>query len=326
MRKEVPVSESTSFVGVDLGRQNVIYSSKYNVNDSREKVNVATLSFAQLKSETKATRYDYVGHALRRVSIDGDSIDTLLAKLHDVWSLTRISSATCCLSNFERYLCDTRELRSKLANRYSDRWHRQLKANTDLNKGKAYHAFFNRFVGTFGYDIIVCIGVSIDGPTPNTQRKTSDWTEVCGSRKLMQMFACMGRTKIPVFLVDDFRTTLACFRCQEGMNEVFLKGPNPYQDDKDALIHRIKQCQVCGHTMNRDKTGLLNQARLGHVLFTCELDLALSAEQLHHVAQHPCKKLKRSSSDSDLTMSSLWPKPWNRVFQSSKSQNKPVPT
>lgn len=71
------------------------------------------------------------------------------------------------------------------------------------------------------------------------------------------------RAGYQVVLVDEFRTSCRCFRCQ-GMCETFRKCPNPkpWRCEETTTRHGLLMCQTCSGLWNRDVNSSLNILRI----------------------------------------------------------------
>ena len=61
------------------------------------------------------------------------------------------------------------------------------------------------------------------------------------------------------YLVDEFRTSCMCSRCEEGLCEKFMlrENPKPFRDNL-ALCWGLLKCKICDSVWNRDCNGATN--------------------------------------------------------------------
>ena len=62
-----------------------------------------------------------------------------------------------------------------------------------------------------------------------------------------------------VYLVDEFRTSCKCSKCEGGECENFMKreNPKPYKS-REILVHGLLRCKNCKTMWNRDVNGATN--------------------------------------------------------------------
>ncbi len=67
-----------------------------------------------------------------------------------------------------------------------------------------------------------------------------------------------------VYLVDEFRTSCKCSKCEGGECENFIKreNPKPYKSG-EILVHGLLRCKNCKTMWNRDVNGATNIYKIG---------------------------------------------------------------
>ena len=66
-----------------------------------------------------------------------------------------------------------------------------------------------------------------------------------------------------LYLVDEFRTSKMCSKCEEGECEKFIRRRNPRPFRKDViLVHGVVRCKNCQAVWNRDVNAATNIYRI----------------------------------------------------------------
>ena len=107
----------------------------------------------------------------------------------------------------------------------------------------------NRFIKQFGSkdDVIVCFG-------DYEQKKHMKFKEPIKGKGMRTLFR---RNGFITYLVDEFRTSCKCAKCDGGECYKFRKSPKPNQNDL-RLVHGLLKCKSCSGVWNRDCNGAKN--------------------------------------------------------------------
>ena len=109
----------------------------------------------------------------------------------------------------------------------------------------------NRFQSQFGNpeDTIICFG-------DYEQRKHMKYKEPIKGRGIRTLFKKNG---YKTYLVDEFRTSCKCSKCEGGDCNKFMirENPKPYKNNL-GLIHGLIACKKCSNVWNRDCNGATN--------------------------------------------------------------------
>lgn len=109
----------------------------------------------------------------------------------------------------------------------------------------------NTFKKIFGSsnDVIVCFG-------DYEQRKHMKFKEPVKGRGFRTLFRKNG---FETYLVDEFRTSCKCSKCEGGSCEKFMvrENPKPFRDNL-RLVHGLLSCKNCANVWNRDCNGSTN--------------------------------------------------------------------
>jgi len=73
------------------------------------------------------------------------------------------------------------------------------------------------------------------------------------------------KNKYKVYLVDEFRTSCKCSKCNGGDCEKFQKMTNPKPNkENEILVHGLLRCKNCSGTWNRDRNGASNIYKIAY--------------------------------------------------------------
>ena len=69
----------------------------------------------------------------------------------------------------------------------------------------------------------------------------------------------LRKNKYQVYLVDEYRTSCRCSKCEGGECSKFMtrENPKPYRNNF-RLVHGLLSCQNCANVWNRDCNGAKN--------------------------------------------------------------------
>jgi len=109
----------------------------------------------------------------------------------------------------------------------------------------------NRFEKLFGSpeETIVCFG-------DYEQKRHMKFKEPIKGRGIRTLFRKKG---YKTYLVDEFRTSCKCSKCEGGDCKKFLvrENPKPYKKNLN-LVHGLITCKKCSNVWNRDCNGATN--------------------------------------------------------------------
>jgi hypothetical protein len=109
----------------------------------------------------------------------------------------------------------------------------------------------NNFKKIFGQpkDTIVCFG-------DWEQKKHMKFKEPSKGKGMRVLFRKNG---FQTYLVDEFRTSCKCSKCEGGdcCKFIIRKNPKPYKTNL-RLVHGLLRCKICCGVWNRDCNGATN--------------------------------------------------------------------
>jgi transposase len=115
----------------------------------------------------------------------------------------------------------------------------------------------NNFKRIFGNekDVVVCFG-------DYEQKKQMKFKEATKGKGMRTLFRKAG---FQTFLVDEFRTSCRCSKCEIGIckKTMVMENPKPYRNGS-VLVHGLIRCKNgCGY-WNRDTNGATNIYKIAY--------------------------------------------------------------
>jgi transposase len=239
--------QGKSIVGIDPNKSDLIFCSTKRQDESIQKFRYTQ---DQKRKETKDKKYRNLRDELKTtVKVDG--------KTPQEWEteLSNFNRKSLQVDVFKQYLSKKNEVNSKLLSFYEGRIFRKLKWNTFMNRKRSEHKMLHRFRSTFGTPEEVIIGFG-----DWEQRKQMKFKEPTKGKGMRELFRKAG---YEVYLVDEFRTSCRCHRC-EGACTTFRECPNPrpWKKNETTLRHGLLMCKTCTGLWNRDVNSSLNIHRV----------------------------------------------------------------
>jgi hypothetical protein len=180
--------------------------------------------------------------------------------------LSTFNSKTVDYDKYKDYLNRKFEVCAKVEAFYSHYVFRKLRLQSYQNTRKAEASMINQFKAKFGGPEDVFIGIG-----DFEQRQHMKYKPPSLGKGLRRIFRKHGYM---IFLVDEFRTSMMCCKCQTGENEKFMLHKNRKKKPKEneielgyrkpyrqyVLNHGLIRCQnvACGTCWNRDINGAKN--------------------------------------------------------------------
>lgn len=239
--------QGKTIVGIDPNKSDLIFCSTKRQDGSIQKFRYTQ---DQKRKETKEKKYRNLRDELKTsVKVDG--------KTPQEWEteLSNFNRKSLQVDVFKQYLSKKNEVNSKLLSFYEGRIFRKLKWNAFMNRKRSEHKMLHRFRFTFGTPEEVVIGFG-----DWEQRKQMRFKEPTKGKGMRTLFRKAG---YEVYLVDEFRTSCRCHRC-EGECTMFRECPNPrpWKKNETTLRHGLLMCKTCTGLWNRDANSSLNIHRV----------------------------------------------------------------
>lgn len=187
--KDLKECKNKKLVGIDPGKQNLVYMVDKNKNKLRYTVCQRRIESLR-KRCSKITLREKVKHKI----IDEE---------------TNLSSNNCKTVNYEKfkeYIFEKTQLNNRVKDFYEKELFRKMKWRTYIYKRKSEDKFLNNIEKTFGNDLLLCYG----NWSNTKQMKYIMPTKGVGLRRII------GK-KYNIALIDEFRTSKLCNKCNSEL-------------------------------------------------------------------------------------------------------------
>jgi hypothetical protein len=236
-----------TIVGVDPGKEDLIYC----VDDASKDANVFRYSQNQRRKETKMKKYNNIILGMKTNKIQGKSV------VEYETELSLYNRKTLCIDKFKSYITEKNRINHMLFDFYEKDLFRKLKFGRHINIKRNEQKMISNFKKMYGNpeDVVICIG----DWEQRKQMKYKEPTLGKGMRSLLR------KNNYKVYLVDEFRSSCKCSKCDGGVCEKFMvrKNPRPNKDDM-RLVHGLLHCKNgCGE-WNRDRNGSSNIYKIAY--------------------------------------------------------------
>jgi len=236
-----------TIVGIDPGKEDLIYC----VDNATKDANVFRYSQNQRRKETKMKKYNNIILGMKTNKIQGKSV------IEYETELSLYNRKTLCMDKFKSYITEKNRINHMLFGFYAKQLFRKLKFGRDINIKRNEQKMMNDFRKMYGNpdEIVICIG----DWEQRKQMKYKEPTLGIGMRSLLR------KNNYRVYLVDEFRSSCKCSKCDGGICEKFMvrKNPRPNKDDM-RLVHGLLRCKSgCGE-WNRDRNGSSNIYKIAY--------------------------------------------------------------
>jgi len=236
-----------TIVGVDPGKEDLIYC----VDDASKDANVFRYSQNQRRKETKMKKYNNIILGMKTNKIQGKSV------IEYETELSLYNRKTLCMDKFKSYITEKNRINHILFDFYSKHLFRKLKFGRHINIKRNEQKMISDFRKMYGNpeNVVICIG----DWEQRKQMKYKEPTLGIGMRSLLR------KNKYNVYLVDEFRSSCKCSKCNGGVCEKFMvrKNPRPNKDDM-RLVHGLLRCKSGCGSWNRDRNGSSNIYKIAY--------------------------------------------------------------
>ena len=239
--------QSKKIVGIDPGKEDLIYC----VDGATKEANVFRYSQNQRRKETKMKKYNNILLAMKTNKINGKCITEYETEL------SKFNRKTLDVTQYKQYIHEKNQVNHRLFGFYQKELFRKLKFGRYINTKRNEQKMLNDFRKIYGNpeDLVICIG----DWEQKKQMKFKEPTLGIGMRTLFR------KHNYQVFLVDEFRSSCKCSKCNGGMCEKFKirKNPKPNKDDM-RLVHGLLRCKSGCGVWNRDRNGSSNIYKIAY--------------------------------------------------------------
>lgn len=229
-------------VAFDPGLNDLIYC----VNGDNKEAKEFRYSQDSRRKECKIKKYAKIILKFKKEKIDGKTI------IEYETELSKLNKKTLDIKEFKKYIQKKCEINNKLFKFYEKYIFRKLKLNGYINRKKNEQKMISNFKKIFGKpeEVVICGG-------DFEQRKGMKYgKEPIKGRGIRKLFRQNG---YKLYLVDEFRTSCKCSKCEGGSCEKFMvrKNSKPYKSG-NILVHGLISCKNCNNVWNRDVNGATN--------------------------------------------------------------------
>jgi len=230
-------------VGVDPGKEDLIYC----VDDASKDANVFRYSQNQRRKETKIKKYNNIILAMKTNKIEGKTI------IEYETELSHFNRKSLQITKYKEYLREKNRINHILFQYYRKELFRKLKFGKYINIKRNEEQMISNFKKAYGNadNVVICIG-------DWEQRKQMKYKEPTLGKGIRTLFR---KNNFNVFLVDEFRSSCKCSKCDGGVCEKFMVRMHPNKKknkDELRLIHGLLRCKSGCGSWNRDRNGSSN--------------------------------------------------------------------
>jgi len=230
-------------VGVDPGKEDLIYC----VDDASKDANVFRYSQNQRRKETKMKKYNNIILGMKTNKIEGKTI------IEYETELSHYNRKSLNITKYKEYLREKNRINHILFYFYRKELFRKLKFGKYINIKRNEQKMISNFKRAYGDadNVVICIG-------DWEQRKQMKYKEPTLGKGIRTLFR---KNNFNVFLVDEFRSSCKCSKCDGGVCEKFMVRTHPNKKknkDELRLIHGLLRCKSGCGSWNRDRNGSSN--------------------------------------------------------------------
>ncbi len=233
--------KNKKIIAYDPGMSDLIYC----VDNDNKTANEFRYTQDSRRKECKLKKYQKIILEFKKEKIDDKTI------IEYESDLSKLNKKTLNIDKFKEYIKQKSELNNKLLNFYDQYIFRKLKLNTYINIKKHEQNMINKFQEKFGTpdEVVICAG-------DWEQKQHMKYKEPVKGRGIRKLFKDTG---YDLYLVDEYKTSCLCSKCEIGICEKFInrKNPKPYKSG-DILVHGATRCKNCNAVWNRDVNGATN--------------------------------------------------------------------
>ena len=228
-------------VAYDPGCSDIIFC----VDNDNKDANEFRYTQDSRRKECKIKKYSKIILELKKEKIDGKTI------IEYETEISKFNKKTLDIKEFKKYIQKKCEINYKLFKFYEKYIFRKLKLNGYINKKNNEQKMISNFKKIFGKpeDVVICAG-------DWEQKQHMKYKEPIKGRGIRKLFRQNG---YKLYLVDEFRTSCKCSKCEGGNCEKFMvrENPKPYKSG-NILVHGLTKCKTCLGVWNRDVNGATN--------------------------------------------------------------------
>ena len=239
--------QNKKIVAIDPGKCDLIYC----VDNSNKEANTFRYSQDQRRKETKKKKYSKIQLELKKEKIHGKTI------IEWETELSKLNRKSLNITKFKEYIQKKSEINGMLFSFYEKYIFRKLRLQSYRNTKRSEQKMLNNFKRIFGNEkvVIVCFG-------DYEQKKQMKYKEATKGKGMRTLFRKAG---FQTYLVDEFRTSCMCSKCEIGIckKTMVRENPKPYRTG-NIIVHGLICCKNgCGY-WNRDVNGSTNIYKIAY--------------------------------------------------------------
>ena len=239
--------QNKKIVGIDPGLCDLIYC----VDNDNKDANKFRYSQDQRRKETKKKKYSKIQLELKKEKTNGKTI------IEWETELSKLNRKSLNITKFKEYIQKKSEINGLLFAFYEKYIFRKLRLQSYRNTKKSEQKMINNFKRIFGNEkeVVVCFG-------DYEQKQHMKFKEATKGKGMRTLFRKAG---FQTYLVDEFRTSCRCSKCEIGIckKTMVRENPKPYRSG-NVLVHGLICCKNgCGY-WNRDVNGATNIYKIAY--------------------------------------------------------------
>ena len=239
--------QNKKIVGIDPGKCDLIYC----VDNDNKDANKFRYSQDQRRKETKKKKYSKIQLELKKEKIHGKTI------IEWETELSKLNRKSLNITKFKEYIQKKSEINGVLFAFYEKYIFRKLRLQSYRNTKKSEQKMINNFKRIFGNetDVVVCFG-------DYEQKQHMKFKEATKGKGMRTLFRKAG---FQTYLVDEFRSSCRCSKCEIGICKKIMvrENPKPFRSG-NVLVHGLICCKNgCGY-WNRDVNGATNIYKIAY--------------------------------------------------------------
>jgi len=239
--------QNKKIVAIDPGKCDLIYC----VDADNKEANKFRYSQDQRRKETKKKKYSKIQLELKKEKINGKTI------IEWETELSKLNRKSLTINKFKEYIQKKSEINGILFKFYEKYIFRKLRLQSYRNTKRSEQKMINKFKKIFGNekDVIVCFG-------DYEQKKQMKFKEATKGKGMRTLFRKAG---FQTYLIDEFRTSCMCSKCEIGIckKTMVRENPKPYRTG-NIIVHGLICCKNgCGY-WNRDVNGATNIYKIAY--------------------------------------------------------------
>lgn len=239
--------QDKKIVGIDPGKSDLIYC----VDSATKDAKIFRYSQDQRRKECKIKKYNNIILGMKNNKIQGKTI------IEYETELSVYNRKTLDFDKFSIYVKEKNRVNNILFDFYEKQLFRKLKFGRYINVKRNEEKMIREFKNIYGNpdEVVVCIG-------DWEQRKQMKYKEPTLGKGMRTIFR---KNNYDVFLVDEFRSSCKCSKCDGGICEKFMPrvNPKPMKDDI-RLVHGLIRCKNGCGSWNRDRNGSSNIYKIAY--------------------------------------------------------------